>query len=50
MFRVATVDTLDQRYVLVPANVKDAFLMHILDQYQEKNPNRLVMVFTNTCK
>lgn len=47
---VATVEELDQRYVLMPADVKDAYLMHILDKFQEKNQHSLIMIFTMTCK
>ena len=47
---VATVETLDQRYVMVPATVKDAFLVQILTAYQEKHPKGLIIIFTATCK
>jgi ATP-dependent RNA helicase DDX49/DBP8 len=47
---VLTVETLDQRYVLMPAAVKDAYLVHIINDYLEKNPGSSMMIFTNTCK
>ena len=47
---VRTVDTLDQRYVLMPAAVKDAYLVHIVHEYLQKNSTSSVMIFTNTCK
>ncbi|ELT87384.1 hypothetical protein CAPTEDRAFT_162583 [Capitella teleta] len=48
--KVATVDSLTQQYVLMPADVKDAYLMHILRKFTEENPSSSVMIFTNTCK
>ncbi|ESN99182.1 hypothetical protein HELRODRAFT_66523 [Helobdella robusta] len=47
---VATVDTLSQQYVLCPADIKDAFLVHIIDVFKNKRPNSSVMIFVNTCK
>jgi len=47
---VRTVETLDQRYVLMPAAVKDAYLVHIVHEYLQKNSSSSVMIFTNTCK
>ena len=47
---VRTVDTLDQQYVLMPAAVKDAYLVHIVHEYLQKNSTSSVMIFTNTCK
>lgn len=47
---VATVDSLDQRYVLVAADIKDAYLINILDTFLAKHKNSSVMIFTNTCK
>jgi len=47
---VRTVETLDQHYVLMPAAVKDAYLVHIVHEYLQKNDASSVMIFTNTCK
>jgi len=47
---VRTVDTLDQRYVLMPAAMKDAYLVHVVHEYLQKNGASSVMIFTNTCK
>ncbi|XP_072050708.1 probable ATP-dependent RNA helicase DDX49 [Amphiura filiformis] len=47
---VATVEQLDQRYVLVPAQVKDAYLIHMLKTFQEEEENKSIMIFTSTCK
>ncbi|XP_055335378.1 probable ATP-dependent RNA helicase DDX49 isoform X1 [Paramacrobiotus metropolitanus] len=48
--RIATVDELDQRYVLTPAAVKDAYLVNILQDFLEKHDRSLIMVFVKTCK
>lgn len=48
--RVATVEGLKQYYVLMPADIKDAYLVHILDKYTEANKKSSIMIFTNTCK
>lgn len=47
---VATVEQLDQRYVLTPADMKDAYMLHIADLYVEQNPTSSIMIFTSTCK
>jgi len=47
---VRTVETLDQRYVLMPAAVKDAYLVHIVHEYLQTNSSSSIMIFTNTCK
>ena len=49
-YRAVTVTELDQRYLLIPANVKDAHLVHILSKYQLDNPNSSIIVFVQTCK
>lgn len=55
-------DKLDQYYLLVPANVKDAYLFHLLSLYhsesnddddgEKKNRKHSTstIVFTNTCR
>ncbi|XP_013395640.1 probable ATP-dependent RNA helicase DDX49 [Lingula anatina] len=47
---VITVEQLDQRYVLMSADVKDAYLIHILTKYTSENDKSSIMIFTNTCK
>ncbi|RUS72322.1 hypothetical protein EGW08_019914 [Elysia chlorotica] len=47
---VMTVEELDQRYVLMNADVKDAYLMHILDSHITEKPKSSVIIFTSTCK
>lgn len=46
----ATVDQLEQFYLLCPSKVKDAYLFYLLKEYTEKNPKSSVIVFTNTCR
>ena len=41
---------LDQCYMLIPADVKDAYLVHTIDKYKEENPRSSIMVFVQTCK
>jgi ATP-dependent RNA helicase DDX49/DBP8 len=52
------VDKLDQYYLLVPANVKDAYLFHLLSLYhgdndddgKNKKHSTSTIVFTSTCR
>lgn len=46
----ATVEELDQRYVLVPADFKDGYLVHIVHKFREDKPQGSIIVFTDTCK
>lgn len=48
--RVATVDELTQQYVLMPASVKDAYLIHLVDKYLDDHPKGLIIIFVQTCK
>ena len=34
----------------MPADVKDAFMLTIIDKYQDKHERSLIMIFSNTCK
>jgi len=47
---VATVDQLDQRYVLVPAQVKEPNLIQIVKEFQEEKPLSNCIIFTKTCR
>ncbi|KAH3840390.1 hypothetical protein DPMN_113838 [Dreissena polymorpha] len=49
-YDIVTVETLKQYYVLMSADVKDAYMMHVLDVYSEANPKSSIMIFTSTCK
>lgn len=49
-FDVATVDTLDQRYILCADYDRDMVLIEALRKYKEENENANVMIFTNTKK
>ncbi|KJE92077.1 DEAD box polypeptide 49 [Capsaspora owczarzaki ATCC 30864] len=43
---VATVTTLDQRFVITPAKVKDCYLSYLLGQHEDKS----IIVFTSSCR
>uniref|UniRef100_A0A8B9EQL1 RNA helicase n=1 Tax=Anser cygnoides TaxID=8845 RepID=A0A8B9EQL1_ANSCY len=47
---VRTVDELDQRYLLVPEAVKDAYLVHLIQTFQDEHEDWSVIIFTKTCK
>lgn len=48
--RVRTVEQLDQRYLLVPEKVKDAYLVHLVQTFQDQQEDCSIIIFTNTCK
>lgn len=45
-----TVDELEQKYILTPKKVKDAYLFHYLKSFIEKHEKSSVIVFTSTCR
>jgi ATP-dependent RNA helicase DDX49/DBP8 len=45
-----TVATLDQRFILAPAETKDAYLVQLVLDTEEKNPRRSIIVFCRTCR
>nr|XP_020636636.1 probable ATP-dependent RNA helicase DDX49 [Pogona vitticeps] len=47
---VRTVEQLDQRYLLVPEKVKDAYLIHLVQTFQDEHEDWSIIIFTNTCK
>ncbi|NWR60618.1 DDX49 helicase, partial [Bucorvus abyssinicus] len=47
---VRTVDELDQRYLLVPEAVKDAYLVHLVQTFQDEHEDWSIIIFTRTCK
>ncbi|XP_036442749.1 probable ATP-dependent RNA helicase DDX49 [Colossoma macropomum] len=47
---VRTVEELDQRYILTPEKVKDAYLVHLIQKFQDEHEDWSIMIFTNTCK
>ncbi|KAM8960084.1 putative ATP-dependent RNA helicase DDX49 [Pelodytes ibericus] len=47
---VRTVEQLDQRYILVPEKVKDAYLVHLIQKFHDEHEDWSIMIFTNTCK
>ena len=47
---VATVKELDQRYVLSPLDIRDAFLVEVIRTFRKENKVGSIMIFTDTCK
>jgi len=47
---VLVVDKLDQRYVQVPEDVREAYLFCIVKDLREKYPKHSIMIFTKTCR
>ncbi|XP_061456526.1 probable ATP-dependent RNA helicase DDX49 [Rhineura floridana] len=47
---VQTVEQLDQRYLLVPEKVKDAYLVYLVQTFQDEHQDWSIIIFTNTCK
>ena len=47
---VATVEELEQNYVLCPKDVKDAYLVETIRNYRTSNADGNILVFTDTCK
>uniref|UniRef100_A0A1B6L5D5 RNA helicase n=1 Tax=Graphocephala atropunctata TaxID=36148 RepID=A0A1B6L5D5_9HEMI len=47
---VATVDQLEQFYVLCPVAVKDGYLVETIRTYLAEHSNPSIMIFTDTCK
>lgn len=48
--RTRTVEELDQRYILTPEKVKDAYLVHLIQMFTDKHDDWSIIIFTNTCK
>lgn len=46
----ATVEQLEQNYVLCPQDVRDAYLVEVIREYRASDANGNIMVFTDTCK
>ncbi|XP_045480585.1 probable ATP-dependent RNA helicase Dbp45A [Harmonia axyridis] len=47
---VATVEDLEQSYVLCANYVKDAYLVQTIRSFREKNEKGNIMIFTDTCR
>ncbi|XP_040570944.1 probable ATP-dependent RNA helicase DDX49 [Lepeophtheirus salmonis] len=45
-----TVNTLEQYYVLTPADFRDAYLVGVIMKCQEESPNASFIIFVKTCK
>ncbi|XP_058794004.1 probable ATP-dependent RNA helicase DDX49 isoform X2 [Phymastichus coffea] len=47
---IATVKELDQRYVLCPKDIRDAYLVEVIRTFRAENGVGSIMIFTDTCK
>ncbi|XP_072381093.1 probable ATP-dependent RNA helicase DDX49 [Diabrotica undecimpunctata] len=45
-----TVEQLEQKYVLCPKDVKDAYLAQVIREFRAENEDGNIMIFTDTCK
>uniref|UniRef100_A0A8C4HPH3 Probable ATP-dependent RNA helicase DDX49 n=1 Tax=Dicentrarchus labrax TaxID=13489 RepID=A0A8C4HPH3_DICLA len=48
--KTRTVEELDQRYILTPEKVKDAYLVHLIQTFTDQHDDWSIIIFTNTCK
>nr|KAG5688743.1 hypothetical protein BaRGS_002067 [Batillaria attramentaria] len=46
----ATVEELKEEYILLPADLKDAYLIHVLDTWTKEHPRSSIIIFAATCK
>nr|CAH7734287.1 unnamed protein product [Callosobruchus chinensis] len=47
---IATVENLDQQYVLCPKDVRDAYLLQTIREFRGTDAKGNIIIFTNTCK
>jgi ATP-dependent RNA helicase DDX49/DBP8 len=47
---VATVEGLEQKYVLCPVAVKDAYLVYVVKNFHTKRPDSSILIFSHTCR
>lgn len=47
---IATVDQLEQKYVLCPNDVRDIYLVEVIRTYRDESTNGNIIIFTDTCK
>lgn len=50
VYRTRTVEELDQRYILTPEKVKDAYMVHLIQMFTDQHDDWSIIIFTNTCK
>ncbi|CAB3405392.1 unnamed protein product [Caenorhabditis bovis] len=48
--QISTVEQLDQKFVVCPIAVKDAYLVYVVKNYSERNPKSSVIIFAQTCR
>lgn len=47
---IATVEELEQFYVLCPVAIKDGYLVETVRKFKEEHTDVSIMIFTDTCK
>ncbi|VDK71290.1 unnamed protein product [Anisakis simplex] len=47
---IATVEKLEQKYVLCPFAVKDAYLVYVVKNFHENRPSSSILIFSQTCR
>uniref|UniRef100_A0A183BL91 RNA helicase n=1 Tax=Globodera pallida TaxID=36090 RepID=A0A183BL91_GLOPA len=47
---IKTVDKLEQRFVLCPRNVKDAYLVYVVKEFYLRRDDTSILVFAKTCR
>uniref|UniRef100_A0A7E4USL3 RNA helicase n=1 Tax=Panagrellus redivivus TaxID=6233 RepID=A0A7E4USL3_PANRE len=47
---VKTVEKLEQRFVLCPVSVKDAYLVYVVKSFYESRSDRSILIFAQTCR
>ncbi|CAL8271008.1 unnamed protein product [Arctogadus glacialis] len=45
-----TVEELDQRYILAPEKIKDAYLVHLIQNFTDQHSDWSIIIFCKTCK
>ena len=48
--RTRTVEELDQRYILTPEKIKDAYLVHLIQTFTDQHSDWSIIIFCKTCK
>ncbi|CAI5442655.1 unnamed protein product [Caenorhabditis angaria] len=47
---ISTVENLEQKFVVCPVSVKDAYLVYVVKNFSERNPKSSVIIFAQTCR
>ncbi|GMT14815.1 hypothetical protein PFISCL1PPCAC_6112, partial [Pristionchus fissidentatus] len=47
---IATVENLDQKYVVCPQAVKDAYVVYVVRECLDRSPSSSIIIFSHTCR